>query len=284
LRSLHGGCNIFKEIPCIKGEGESFSQEMHPVIEEMPLAVNVNGRHALTAMTSPVMLREFVTGFLYTERIIKGIEEIESIRIEGNTADVLTRNPFKILMSHKTVLSGCGGSMSFLDIEKLPQINSKLSISTQDIGPAVREALDSKLHVKTGGIHVVALYGPGGKIQVIEDIGRHNALDRAIGYALEQGIDLSGTYVICSGRISSEMVRKCLVANIPIIVSRGATTTLAVDIAKARGLTVVGFVRGKKMNIYSGGERISDIAPSDAAYLTEALPDGSEKEPNVRNE
>ena len=250
---------------------------MHPVIEEMPLAVNVNGRHALTAMTSPVMLREFVTGFLYTERIIKGIEEIESIRIEGNTADVLTRNPFKILMSHKTVLSGCGGSMSFLDIEKLPQIKSKLSISAQDIGAAVREALDSKLHVKTGGIHVVALYGPGGKIQVIEDIGRHNALDRAIGYALEQGIDLSGTYVICSGRISSEMVRKCLVANIPIIVSRGATTTLAVDIAKARGLTVVGFVRGKKMNIYSGGGRISDIPANDAAYLAEVTDEGAEE-------
>jgi FdhD protein len=277
LRSLHGGCNIFKEIPCIKGEGESFSQEMHPVIEEMPLAVNVNGRHALTAMTSPVMLREFVTGFLYTERIIKGIEEIESIRIEGNTADVLTRNPFKILMSHKTVLSGCGGSMSFLDIEKLPQINSKLSISAQDIGAAVREALDSELHVKTGGIHVVALYGPDGKIQVIEDIGRHNALDRAIGYALEQGIDLSGTYGICSGRISSEMVRKCLVANIPIIVSRGATTTLAVDIAKARGLTVVGFVRGKKMNIYSGGGRISDIPANDTAYLAEVTDEGTEE-------
>ncbi|WP_292465522.1 formate dehydrogenase accessory sulfurtransferase FdhD [Methanolobus sp.] len=282
--NLHGGCNIFKEIPCIKGEGESFSQEMHPVIEEMPLAVNVNGRHALTAMTSPVMLREFVTGFLYTERIIKDIEEIESIRIEGNTADVLTRNPFKILMSHKTVLSGCGGSMSFLDIEKLPQINSKLFISAQDIGAAVREALDSELHVRTGGIHVVALYGPGGKIQVIEDIGRHNALDRAIGYALEQGINLSGTYVICSGRISSEMVRKCLVANIPIIVSRGATTTLAVDISKARGLTVVGFVRGKRMNIYSGGERIAEIQPADSAYLTATMESESKKEVNEKRE
>jgi FdhD protein len=244
---------------------------MHPVIEEIPLAVSVNGRHALTAMTSPVMLREFVTGFLYTERIIRGIDEIESIRIEGNTASVLTTNPFKILMSHKTVLSGCGGSMSFLDIEKLPQIHSELSLSSKDISNAVREALDSELHVMTGGIHIVALYGPGGRIQVIEDIGRHNALDRAIGYALEQNIDFSGTYVICSGRISSEMVRKCLVANIPIIVSRGATTTLAVDIAKARGLTVVGFVRGKKMNIYSGGERISEMSASDSVYLAGSL-------------
>ena len=252
---------------------------MHPVIEEVPLAVSVNGRHALTAMTSPVMLREFVTGFLYTERIIRSIDEIESINIEGNTASVLTTNPFKILMSHKTVLSGCGGSMSFLDIGKLPQILSELSLSADDIRNAVREALNSELHVRTGGIHIVALYGPGGRIKVIEDIGRHNALDRAIGYALEQGIDLSGTYVICSGRISSEMVRKCLVANIPIIVSRGATTTLAVDIAKARGLTVVGFVRGKKMNIYSGGDRIYEISPSDALYLADTLEGELGKEP-----
>ncbi|WP_256621869.1 formate dehydrogenase accessory sulfurtransferase FdhD [Methanolobus chelungpuianus] len=258
---------MFKEIPCIKGDGGSFSEETHPVIEEMPLAVKVNGRHALTAMTSPVMLREFVIGFLYTERIIKGIEEIESISIEGNTADVLTTDPFRILMSHKTVLSGCGGSMSFLDIGKLPQIRSGLILSAEEIRNAVKEGLDSELHVKTGGIHVVGLYGTEGKIQAIEDIGRHNALDRAIGYALEQSIDLSRTYIICSGRISSEMVRKCLVANIPVIVSRGATTTLAVDLAKARGLTIIGFVRGKKMNIYSGGERISEVSPSGAAYL-----------------
>ncbi|MDW7731808.1 MAG: formate dehydrogenase accessory sulfurtransferase FdhD [Methanolobus sp.] len=260
---------MFRELPCIKAEGESFSQDMHPVIEEMPLAVSVNGRHALTAMTSPVMLREFVIGFLYTERIIKGIEEIESIRFEENTASVLTTNPFKILTSQKTVLSGCGGSMSFLDIEKLPEIHSDMSIDSESIRISVKEALESELHVKTGGIHVVGLYGEESRITVVEDIGRHNALDRVIGYALEREIDLSRTYVICSGRISSEMVRKCLVANIPVIVSRGATTTLAIEIAKARGLTIIGFVRGKKMNIYSGGKRVSDMPSEDAGYLEE---------------
>lgn len=258
---------MFKELPCVKADGESFSQDLHPVIEEMPLAVSVNGRHALTAMTSPVMLREFVIGFLYTERIIKGVDEIESIRFEGNTASVLTTNPFKILTSQKTVLSGCGGSMSFLDVEKLPEISSDMSLNSEEIKISVKEALDSDLHVKTGGIHVVGLYGKKGRIAVVEDIGRHNALDRIIGHALEKDIDLSKTYVICSGRISSEMVRKCLVANIPVIVSRGATTTLAIDIAKARGLTIIGFVRGKKMNIYSGGERVSDMPSEDAGYL-----------------
>ena len=258
---------MFRELPCVKAEGESFSQDMHPVIEEMPLAVSVNGRHALTAMTSPVMLREFIIGFLYTERIIKDIEEIESIRFEKNTASVLTTNPFKILTSQKTVLSGCGGSMSFLDTEKLPEIDSNLNLNAEKIRTSLKEALDSELHIRTGGIHVVGLYDTEGRITVVEDIGRHNALDRVIGHALEQDIDLSKTYAICSGRISSEMVRKCLVANIPVIVSRGATTTLAVEIAKARGLTIIGFVRGKKMNIYSGGKRVSDMPSEDAGYL-----------------
>lgn len=253
---------MYREIDCIKGDGDSFVLEKHPVIEEIPLAVTVNGRHALTAMLSPHMLREFVIGFLYTEGIIKDVDEIESIKIEESNASVLTKNPFKILVSKKTVLSGCGGTMSYLDIAKLPEINSTLILDPETIRNSVKEALDSQLHVLTGGIHVVALYNTNGKVSVVEDIGRHNALDKIIGYALEKDIDLSSTYIICSGRISSEMVRKCLSANIPVIVSRGATTTLAVDIARSRGLTIVGFVRSRKMNVYSCGQRITKIPSS----------------------
>ena len=253
---------MYREIDCIKGDGDSFVLENHPVIEEMPLAVTVNGRHALTAMIRPHMLREFVIGFLYTEDIIKDVDEIESIKIEESNASVLTKNPFKILVSKKTVLSGCGGTMSYLDIAKLPEINSTLILDPETIRNSVKEALDSQLHVLTGGIHVVALYNTNGKVSVVEDIGRHNALDKIIGYALEKDIDLSSTYIICSGRISSEMVRKCLSANIPVIVSRGATTTLAVDIARSRGLTIVGFVRSRKMNVYSCGQRITKIPSS----------------------
>ncbi|WP_292466698.1 formate dehydrogenase accessory sulfurtransferase FdhD [Methanolobus sp.] len=260
---------MYRKIDCIKGNNGSFELEGHQVIEEMPLAVKVNGRHALTAMISPDMLREFVIGFLFTEGIIKDADEIESIKIEGTDAGVLTKSPFKILVSKKTVLSGCGGSMSYLDIAKLPEIESELTLDSETVRNSVKETLDSKLHVLTGGIHVVGLYDANGKVCVVEDIGRHNALDKIIGYALEKGIDLSSTYIICSGRISSEMVRKCLAANIPVIASRGATTTLAVDIARSRGLTIVGFVRSKKMNVYSWGKRITDIPVSVSESLLE---------------
>ncbi len=91
---------------------------------------------------------------------------------------------------------------------------------------------------------------------MIEDIGRHNALDKVIGYGLKHGVDFSRTVVTCSGRLSSEMVRKCLMANIPVIASRGATTTLAISMAEQAGLTIIGFVRSQKMNIYTGVERV----------------------------
>jgi FdhD protein len=112
------------------------------------------------------------------------------------------------------------------------------------------------LHQKTGGIHVVGLISRNNIIVKTEDIGRHNALDRVIGYALRTGANLSRTCVLISGRISSEMSRKCILAGIPIIASRGATTSLAIEMGNATNLTIIGFIRGGKMNIYTAPERI----------------------------
>lgn len=248
---------MFRKMSCIKVDGNEYRTELHEVVEEVPVALFVNGRHAMTAMMSPVQLEEFVTGFLFTEQIIKGIEEIESIRIEKNRISVITRNLFKVLGPKKTILSGCGGSVSFIDAGKLPTIQSDLIITPQKIEESIKTALASDLHRITGGIHVVALLDSDSVLSVSEDIGRHNAVDRVIGYGLRAGIDFSRTFVVSSGRISSEMVRKCLIANIPVIISRSATTTLSVEIAEKTGLTIVGFARAGKMNIYTHPERIS---------------------------
>jgi len=247
---------MFKKIPCLRVDGKTCEKGEHEVIEETPIALFVNGRHAMTAMMSPVQLEEFVTGYLYTEQIIKGIDEIESIRIEKNRMSVITKNLFKVLGPKKTILSGCGGSTSFIDTAKLPKITSDYTISTADIRNAAKCVLNSELHVKTGGIHIVALLDKAKVLVVSEDIGRHNALDRVIGFALRNSVDLPKTWVLVSGRISSEMVRKCLIAGIPIIVSRGATTTLAVETAEKTGLTVVGFARSSRMVVYTCTQRI----------------------------
>ncbi|HUW86567.1 MAG TPA: formate dehydrogenase accessory sulfurtransferase FdhD, partial [Methanoregula sp.] len=151
----------------------------------------------------------------------------------------------------------CGGSTSYIDAEKLPKIRSDFVISIEKINESIRDVLSSDLHRTTGGIHVVALLDTDKVISVSEDIGRHNAIDRVIGYGLRTGVDFSRTFIVSSGRISSEMVRKCLIANIPMIISRSATTTLAVEIAEKTGITIVGFVRAGKMNIYSQPQRIA---------------------------
>ncbi|MFZ0182138.1 MAG: formate dehydrogenase accessory sulfurtransferase FdhD, partial [Methanoregula sp.] len=155
----------------------------------------------------------------------------------------------------------CGGAASFIDTEKLPRITSDLSVTPDLLSATTREVLESELHTITGGIHVVGLASKDGIITRSEDIGRHNALDRVIGYGLKNKIDLSKTFAICSGRVSSEMVRKCLIANIPVMISRGATTTLAVTIAEQTGVCIVGFVRSAKMIIYTHPERVRG-APS----------------------
>ncbi len=260
---------MYITVPCIKYDNGSMVPSSHEVVMEVPLAVFVNGRHALTAMLSPTMLEEFVTGFLYTERIIRKLEDIDSLHIDKSrdksreetgtgtlSASVLTKNPFSIMLSSKTVLSGCGGDTSYVDADRLPKIQSDLVTDVSIIKDVMKATLVSDLHTRTGGIHIVGLFGPDGKICVIEDIGRHNALDKVIGYGLQRGVDFSRAIVTCSGRLSSEMVRKCLIANIPVIASRGATTTLAISMAEQAGLTLVGFVRSQKMNIYTGAERI----------------------------
>ena len=258
---------MYKNLPCIRVDGDKCEKGRHEVIDEVPLALFVNGRHVMTAMMSPVQLEDFVTGYLFTEQIIKSVDEIESIRIEQNRMSVITKNLFKVLGPKKTILSGCGGSTSFIDTGKLPKITSDYTISTADILNAAKAVLTSELHVRTGGIHIVALLDRTKVLAVSEDIGRHNALDRVIGFALRNTINLSKTWILISGRISSEMVRKCLIAGIPIIVSRGATTTLAVETAEKTGLTLVGFARSSKMVVYTHAGRVEGAVPAVSASM-----------------
>ena len=247
---------MYRELPCVKVDGASAKEGIHPVVEEVPVMILVNGRHLATAMMSPVRLEEFVVGHLFTEGIIRSRDAIESVQVEKGTIRVLTRDHLRPLGPKRTILSGCGGSASFLDPAKLPKITSDYTVDTPRIAEAMKGVLDSEIHRLTGGVHVVGLASDRGVLCVREDIGRHNAMDRAIGYGLTEGIDLARTFVVSSGRISSEMARKCLVAGIPIVVSRSATTALAVELAEKNGLTICAFARGSRMNVYTHTHRI----------------------------
>lgn len=209
-------------------------------------------------MTSPSRLEDFVVRYLYTEGMIKAVDDVESLRIEKQTIRVLTAGKVPVRGGKKTILSGCGGDSSSIDIKKLPKVTSDLVLDPAWVHNAIKNVLESDLHIRTGGIHVVGLISKNEIITKTEDIGRHNALDRVIGYALCMVRILLRTCVLISGRISSEMSRKCILAGIPVIASRGATTSLAIEMAAVTSLTIIGFVRGGKMNIYTTPGRVQD--------------------------
>jgi FdhD protein len=255
-----------KDHICLKLEGVDTKRSIDSIVEEVPLSIFVNGRHFVTAMTSPHMIKEFILGYLFSERIINGLSDIESLEIEGYVARLIIANPIKALVPRRPIVSGCGGITAFLDESKLPQISSDLRIDKNAIYSAMKAISGSELHAATGGVHSVGLFDENKAICICEDIGRHNALDKAIGLGLVREIDFKKIFALSTGRISSEMALKCSVAGIPIIASRGATTSLAVEIAERTGLTIIGFVRGGSMNIYTSCWRIKD-APNDPSFI-----------------
>jgi FdhD protein len=250
---------MIKECRCLRLDGECAEEMTCQVVEEVPLSIFINGRHFVTAMISPQMRKEFVTGHLFSERIICGPQEIESLEIEGNVARAIVANPMRAIVPRRPIVSGCGGIASFLDESKLPGIKSDLRIRKLQAQEAMGAISLSETHIATGGVHSVGLFAERGPICIIEDIGRHNALDKAIGYALiqKQDFDFGQTFVACTGRVSSDMALKCSVAGIPIIVSRGATTSLAVSIAERTNLCIIGFLRGKRLSVYTCRERFA---------------------------
>ena len=244
-----------REYKCLRIRSGAAEVADEPVAVEEPLSLYVNGRLFTTAMLSPQMKEEFVVGHLLTEGIIKTLDEVESLEIQGSVARVVTKTP-KVLVQ-RFVVSGCGGASSFLDESKLPKVKSEFKVGKGAIFKGVSSVTSSELHKVTGGVHSCGLFDEEGEsVCITQDIGRHNALDKVIGHALLKKQDLSRCFVASTGRISSEMVLKCVFVRVPIIASRGATTSLAIEIARKAGVTVVGFARGRRMTVYSHEGRL----------------------------
>lgn len=225
-------------------------------VTESAISVFVNGRQVAASMASPEMLKEYAAGFLLTEGIVDNPGEIESVMIEGNKVSVITLNPRKMLFTKKTVLSGCGGTATVVDYSRLPSAPGGTVFSQRRISDAVSELASYAGKEKTGEIYYAGAFDASKTISVAGDIGRDNALDKAIGAAFLKGTSLPGCFAAVTGRISAEMVRKCLYAQVPVIVSGGTPTSLACEIASKTGVTIAGCVNHSGMNIYFGGHRI----------------------------
>ncbi len=247
-----------KKVNILRVKEDSAKELDDFVAIEKRLRISVNGRHVISLYCSPFMIREFVAGVIYNEGLISGGWCADRMNIEyGDEINADVPADGTVEEGEKTVTSGCAGGISFG--RPLPQ--EKLSDDTvfdiAHIKDLYREFQQrSEGYKLTGGVHSAALADDRNMLVFTEDIGRHNAVDKAIGYALLENIPLQGKIMLASGRLSSEIVTKCARCGIPAVVSRAAPTSLAVEIADAAGITLVGFIRGDRMNIYTGRQRI----------------------------
>ena len=131
---------MMKEFRCLKIDGNGPIETVHLVAEEVPLSIFINGRHFATAMTSPAMAEEFVTGHLFSEGIVGGLEEIESLNVEENVVKVVLTNPIRAIRSKRPILSGCGGASSFLDESNLAKVASDLRVERGDLRAEIGRA------------------------------------------------------------------------------------------------------------------------------------------------
>lgn len=227
---------------------------------EKRLRIFVNGREILKLYCSPLMIRELVAGFFMTEGIIEGSWCAERMEISyGDEIVVDIPAEGTVNLEGATITSGCVGGVTFDRASSTTDNQPKdLSISADQLrGLFNKFQKTSSLYNLTGCIHSAAVSDGKNLIVLAEDIGRHNAVDKAIGYCFLENISLEDKIMLVSGRLSSEMTSKCIRWSIPVVVSRTAPTALSVEMAERNGITLIGFMRGVRFNIYSNPHRIT---------------------------
>ncbi len=236
------------------------------VAEEKPLFIFLNKTHYATIMCSPSKLKELALGHLLSEGVTKANDEIEEITIKEQACHVKFRSSVDLEKRLKLagkrsriVLSACGSASPYEYVGKLFRVRSSLTVKAETILECVNR-LNSMAETfrKTGGVHVAAIYkGDGGLVAFAEDVGRHNAVDKAIGIAVLNGVDLNECFLALSGRMSGDIALKAARVGLPIVASLAAALDSGIDVAKKAGLTLVGFVRGKRMNAYTFPGRVT---------------------------
>lgn len=254
--------NITKEINIKRINNGVQDQTSDSIIEEIPLDIFVNYEFYAALMCTPIEIKELAIGFLFCEGVIYSINSIKSIEVlyESRVCVVLDHDIDVDHDSARTITSGCGkGSlhMKSIDESRIKFIESNSKFAINDILKLMKEFNSkSELFKQTGGVHSCCICNDNSILAFSEDIGRHNALDKVIGKTMISNIDLKDKLVMTTGRISSDIVVKAAKASIQIIVSHSAPTTLALSIAKDAKITIIGFARGNRMNIYCNEYRV----------------------------
>jgi len=247
------------------------------VVEE-PLEIRVNGSALAVTMRTPGDDMDLAAGFLVSEGVVTQADELRAIRYCGGAVDgdLNTYNVLDVDLAESVAppdpslersfytTSSCGlcGKASLEAVRTsarwaVAEDPVQLSASTLTRLPDRLRAAQ-RVFEKTGGLHAAGLFDAAGELLCLrEDVGRHNAVDKVVGWALREGrLPLRGTVLLVSGRASFELTQKAWMAGIPALVAVSAPSSLAVDLAQEAGMTLVGFLRGETMNVYAGAHRV----------------------------
>lgn len=266
-----------RKMNCWRLEGGRLKPAKVGVVIERELPIYVNGQRLVTASITPTFEKEFALGYLFGQGFISTLDELALIEIKNNTAQVMLKDSRKTLTgtaeTNYRIVSGGGRSAYFGDAA-LPRIKSDIIIDKQAIFSAMNQLFkNAGLYEETEGVHAAGLFTRKAEpIVMVEDIGRHNTLDKIIGYALLHKVDYRHAFLVSTGRMASEMVTKICRCGIPLVATKTAVTDKGLSIGKKCGLTVIGFVRdiGTKihtdmdvrvfqeagMKIYAGAARV----------------------------
>ena len=240
------------------------------VAEEVPVALEYNGISHAVMLATPADLEDFALGFSLSEGIVPTARDVYDIEVDMREHGIAVRleiasEAFMQLKERRRSLAGrtgCGlcGTESLEQVMRTPApVRSDGSFHTDVIQAAfVQLQLRQALQRHTGATHAAAWLRADGHVSLVrEDVGRHNAVDKLVGAAFLEGrLPLAGHIVMVSGRTSFEIVQKCLMAGVPILCAVSAPSSLAVDLAREFGITLVGFLRGERFNVYTGVGRI----------------------------
>jgi FdhD protein len=256
----------------LRWDGESAREHEDDLAEEEPLEIRVRGRAISVTMRTSGHDAELAAGFLLTEGIIRGPQDVLRMEHcdrneEGNILNVLLAPEvpvdFQRLTRHVFASSSCGlcGKATIDSIQsQFPPVQSGMRIDAELLArlPQQMRAAQETFN-RTGGLHAAALFDASGKLVVLrEDIGRHNAVDKVVGHCLLHGAFPPDQHVLLvSGRSSFEIMQKALAARVPMVAAVSAPSTLAATFAQESGQTLIGFLRDRRMNVYANAQRVS---------------------------
>lgn len=232
-----------------------------PVVQESAWALVVNGMPWITLMCTPEKLDYLALGFLANEGVIRDMADVASVEVHSGNGQAihvqLHRDDIR-LPRRRTITSGCVGGVTFGDLagNHCP-LNTHQTVTPQQVFTlmaTMREGAEK--YRQTRGLHCSALASRSGILVMAEDVGRHNTLDKIRGACLAQNIRTHGRILLTTGRFSSEMLHKAVRMGTPIAVSRSSPTDLSIQLARRWGITLIGYVRQNRMQVYTGRERV----------------------------